>query len=430
MLAEHYESSDVQRALDYSRQAVDVYRKYPRQPMLAESLYEEAIILSVLAQPRQAEPLLAEAVQVSAKLDGDPNANLPRFYAYLGETQQELTEFTGAEESLRRAALAARKINGEDHIDTLETELRLGIFLGATSRTTEGLEHIERAKQILLRTRGAEDPFFAPQVFLEYGRALANMGRWEEGLSYVLKAVENRRKNRPGTRYLAQMLQLQASILIDLGRYTEAQRALNDADEIAKKVNYPTPYIAADERARLLIATGRAGEADSALDTFHPPTPIPGTLELDSLRVHVSRAENAFARGDNENAARLAAKVLQELSATSARDYVKWLEARAAFVQGRADLQLGHPGDALPLLLRVVELRQSTVDSVSPVLAMARIGLADCYLDLGDSAKAMDLAGAAKQALGSHRELGTQYRRPLQNLEKRLRQVTLTAKHG
>jgi serine/threonine-protein kinase len=430
MLAEHYESSDVQRALDYSRQAVDVYRKYPRQPMLAESLYEEAIILSVLAQPRQAEPLLAEAVQVSARLDGDPNANLPRFYAYLGETQQELTEFTGAEESLRRAALAARKINGEDHIDTLETELRLGIFLGTTSRTTEGLEHIERAKQILLRTKGAEDPFFAPQVFLEYGRALANMGRWEEGLSYVLKAVENRRKNRPGTRYLAQMLQLQASILIDLGRYTEAQRALDDADEIAKKVNYPTPYIAADERARLLIATGRAGEADSALDTFHPPTPIPGTLELDSLRVHVSRAENAFARGDNENAARLAAKVLQELSATSARDYVKWLEARAAFVQGRADLQLGHPGDALPLLLRVVELRQSTVDAVSPALAMARIGLADCYLDLGDSAKAMDLAGAAKQALGSHRELGTQYRRPLQNLEKRLRQMTLTAQHG
>lgn len=430
MLAEHFESSDVQRALDYSRQAVDVYRKYPRQPMLAESLYEEAVILSVLAQPRQAEPLLAEAVQVSARLDGDPNANLPRFYAYLGETQQELTEFAGAEESLRRAALAARKINGEDHIDTLETEMRLGIFLGATSRTTEGLEHIERAKQILLRTRGAEDPFFAPQVFLEYGRALANMGRWEEGLAYVLKAVENRRKNRPGTRYLAQMLQLQASILIDLGRYAEAQRALDDADEIAKKVKYPTPYMAADERARLLIATGRAGEADSALDAFHPSTRVPGALELDSWRVHVSRAENALARGDNEVAAKLAATVLQELSATSARDYMKWLEARATFVHGQADLQLGHPREALPLLQRAVELRQSTVDAVSPMLAMARIGLADCYLDLGDSAKAVDLAGAAKQALGSHREVGTQYLQPFQNLERRLRQANLTAKHG
>jgi serine/threonine-protein kinase len=430
MLAEHYESSDVHRALDYSRQAVDVYRKYSGEPMLAESLYEEAVIFSVLGQPRQAEPLLAEAIQVSAKLEGDRNANLPRFYAYLGETQQALTEFAGAEESLRRAALAAHKINGEDHIDTLETELRLGAFLGATSRTAEGLEHIERAKQILVRTRGAADPFFAPQVFLEYGRALANTGRWEEGLVYVLQAVENRRKNRPGTRYLAQMLILQASIQIDLGRYGEARRVLDEADDIAKRVNYPTTYMGADERARLLIATGRAGEADSALDTFHPPTPVPGALELDSWRVHVSKAENALARGDNEVAAQLAAKVLRELSATSARDYVKWLEARAAFVQGRADLQFGHPGDALPLLLRVVELRQSTVDAGSPVLAMARIGLADCYLDLGDSAKAIDLAGAAKKALGSHRELGAQYLGPLQNLEKRLRQVTLTAKHG
>jgi serine/threonine-protein kinase len=430
ILAEHYESSDLQRALEYSRQAVDVYRKYPGESMLAESLYEEAVIFSVLGQPRQAEPLLAEAIQVSAKLEGDPNANLPRFYAYLGETQKELTEFAGAEESLRRAALAAHKINGEDHIDTLETEMRLGVFLGATSRTAEGLEHIDRAKQILLRTRGADDPFFAPQVFLEYGRALANTGRWEEGLVYVLKAVENRRKNRPGTRYLAQMLVLQASILIDLGRYAEARRVLDEADEIAKKVNYPTTYMGAYERARLLIATGRAGEADSALDTFHPPTPVPGALELDSWRVHVSKAENALARGDNELAGQLAATVLRELSATSARDYVKWLEARAAFVQGRADLQLGHPGDALPLLLRVVELRQTTVDAVSPVLAMARIGLADCYLDLGDNAKAIELAGAAKKALGSHPELSTQYLSPLQNLEKRLRQVTLTAKHG
>ena len=242
--------------------------------------------------------------------------------------------------------------------------------------------------------------------------------------------MENRRKNRPGTRYLSQMLQLQGSILIDLGRYAEAQHVLDEADEIAAKVNYPTAYLAADERARLLIATGRAGEADSALDAFHPPTPVPGALELDSWRVHISRAENALARGDNDVAAHMAAKVLQELAATNARDYVKWLEARAAFVQGRADLQLGHPRDALPLLQRAVELRQSTVDAVSPVLAMAQIGLADCYLDLGDSAKAVDLAGAAKQALGSHREVGTQYLRPFQNLESRLRQATLTTKHG
>src|SRR5947209_626280 len=429
-LAQHYESSDLNQAFEYATQAVAVYREHPRDPMLSEAIYQQAIIFGDLGQPRQAEPLLKEAIQVSAAKNGDPNGSSARFYAYLGQMQQNLAEFAGAEESLRRALAAARKINGEDHIDTLETELRLGIFLGATSRTAEGLEHIERAKQILLRTRGADDPFFAPQVFLEYGRSLANAGRWEEGLDYVLKAVENRRKNRPGTQYLAQMLLVQASILLDMGRYSEAQRVLDEADEIAKKVNYPTSYLAADERARLLIATVRAQEADSALDTFHPSSPVPGALEMDSFRLHVSRAEHALARGDNELAARLAQGVRQELSATNARDYLKWLEARAAFVEGRALLNSGRARDALPLLQRAVELRKASVDAVSPVLAQAQIGLADCYLALGDRSKARDFADSAKNALGSHHELGRQYLVPLQDLENRLRQVTLSATRG
>jgi tetratricopeptide (TPR) repeat protein len=312
----------------------------------------------------------------------------------------------------------------------METELRLGAFLSATSRTTEGLEHVERAKQILTRTHLDDDPFFAPQVYLEYGRSLADVGRWEEGLSYVVKAVENRRKNRPGTRYLAQMLYLQASILTDMGHYEESARLLDEADAIAKKVNYPTPHIAADERARLFIATGHAEKADSAFDSFHPPATVSGVLELDALRLHVSKAENALARLDSEEAAQLAAKVLQELSTTHERDYLKWLEARAGLVWGRADLQLGRPGDALPLLQRAVELRKSTVDADSPVLALAQIALADCYLDLGESNKANDVASEARRAFVSHRELGIQYLRPWQNLQKRLRQRTLAAMHG
>jgi serine/threonine-protein kinase len=429
-LAQHYESSDVQQAIEYSRQAVDVYRNYPRESSLAESLYVEATLLPMVGRSREAEPLLKEAIQRSAKLLGDPNGSLPRFYAYLGQTQQDLTEFAAADESLRKALQEARKLNGEDHVDTMETELRLGAFLSATSRTTEGLEHVERAKQILTRTHLDDDPFFAPQVYLEYGRSLADVGRWEEGLSYVVKAVENRRKNRPGTRYLAQMLYLQASILTDMGHYEESARLLDEGDAIAKKVNYPTPHIAADERARLLIATGHAEKADSAFDSFHPPATVSGVLELDALRLHVSKAENALARRDNEAAAQLAAKVLQELSTTNDRDYLKWLEARAGLVWGRADLQLGQPGDALPLLQRAVELRKSTVDADSPVLALAQIALADCYLDLGESNKANDVASEARRAFVSHRELGIQYLRPWQNLQKRLWQRTLAAMHG
>jgi len=419
-LAQHYESSDLNQALTYSQDAVQVYRKHPDDPLLPESLYEEGLILSIVGRWRESEPLLAEAVQLSAKIDGDPNTSLARFYAYLGETQEGLTEFAAAENSHRQALSAARKLNGEDHIDTLETEMRLGQFLVGTSRTAEGLQHIERAKDILLRTRGADDPFFAPQIFLEYGRALNNAGHWEDALSNVLKAIENRRKNRPGTRYLAQMLFLQASMVIEMGRNAEAGRLLDEADQIARNVNYPTPYLAADARARLLIATGRAAQADAALDAFHSATPPPGALELDTLKVEVSRAENALARNDLGAASRLSRQVIRELSTSSARDYLKWLEARAALVQGRADLRLGKPSDALPLLLRAVDLRHAITDPVSPSLALAQVALAQCYLDLGDSAKAKDLADTARKAMASHRELGEQYLHPLHELDQRL----------
>ena len=428
MLAQHYESSDMNQALDYARLAVQEYRKYPDDPALAEALDWEGLILSNVGRSREAEPLIKEAIQVSAKLEGNPNPNLPRFYAYLGETQQNLTEFAGAEQSLRQALLAARKVNGDDHIDTLETELRLGQFLAASSRTAEGLEHLERARDILLRTRPPDDPFYGPQVYLEYGRALANAGRWEDGLSYVEKAVENRRKNRPGTRYLAQMLQLQAYILLDMGRYAEAQRLMDEADAISQKVKYPTPYIAADERARLLIATGHAREADSALAAFHPAAPLPGALDIDSLRVEVSRAEIALALGDSEKAGRLAANVVQTFSATSARDYLKWLESRAALVQGRAYLQLGHSSDALPPLQRLLALRQRTVEPISPALALAQIVLAECYLDLGNREQAQMLAANAKKALQAHKQVGAVYTHPLQDLEKRLKSTALHAR--
>ncbi|HKV79121.1 MAG TPA: protein kinase [Candidatus Sulfotelmatobacter sp.] len=430
MLAEHYESSDVQRALDYAEQAVNVYRKYPGETMLPESLYEQAMILSILGQPRRAEPLLTEAVQLSARLEGDPNANLARFYAYLGQTQQDLVEFAAAEESLRRALVVARKLNGDNHIDTLETELRLGIFLAATSRISEGLQHIDSARQILLRTRGDADPFFAPQVFLEYGRSLSNNGRVEDGLAFVSKAVENRRKNRPGTRYLAQMLQQQALILLELGRYAEAQKLMDEADAISTKVNYPTPYIAADERAHLLIATGRVNEADSALNAFHPSAPAPGAMALDALKVSASRAEIALARQDGETAARLSAQVVQEISGSTQRDYLKALEARASLVEGRSDLLRLRPSEALPLLERAVELRQSVFDPISPALAAAQIALAECYLDLGDSPRAETLAAASRKALAAHHELSDQYLRPLQHLEKRLRQDPSLRKRG
>jgi len=423
MLGQEFQSTDLQRALKYSRQAVEFYRRRPNESSFPEALLQEAQVLSLLGQPRQGEPLLAEAVQWSIKIDGDTNANLPRFYAYQGETEQKLMEFAPAEDSMRKALYVARKLNGEDHIDTLETELRLGIFLAFTSRPQEGLEHIERARQILLRTRGADHPFYAPQVYLEYGRALANEGHLEDGLAYISKAIENRRKNRPGTRYLGQMLELQAWVLMELGHYAEAQRLCDEADAIAKKVNSPPSYFAAEERTHLLLNTGRLADADSAVAIFQLPPHEAEVPSVDAWKVQLLRAEVALARKDGGTAAQLAAPVNRELAGNPVRDYLKGLEARAALVEGKADLLSGRAPDALPLLQHAVGLRESIMDPVSPSLADAQVALADCYLNLGDVEHAKALVATAKKALDAHHELGNQYSRPLQEVEERLRQA-------
>jgi len=146
--------------------------------------------------------------------------------------------------------------------------------------------------------------------------------------------------------------------------------------------------------------------------------------------VLASRAEVALARGDGETAARLSAQVIQEISGSTQRDYLKALESRSALAEGRADLLRLHPSEALPLLQRAVELRESMLDPISPALAAAQVALAECYLDLGDSARAETLAVGASKAMASHRELSSQYLRPLQDLERRLRLGASLPKRG
>ena len=424
MLAQHYRSSDLRQALDYSRQAVDVFRRYPNEPDLAEALFMEGEAFYTLNQPGQAEPLYSEAVRVSQKLDGDPNSNLPRYYAYQGLARQSLMEFAAAEDSLRRAASAAQKINGDNHVDTLETQLRLGLFLFATSRTTDGLQHLDRAKDILLRTRGETDPFYMPQVFLEYGWALGSWGHLEDGLAYITKAAENRRKNRPGTQYFGQILEKQAAFLIELGRYAEAEKLMDEASAVANQVHAPASYVAVDARARLLIDTGRADKANLALDNFHPSPAAEGTFSLDALKLALSRAELALALHDSDTATHLAAQADQQLTSSAARGYLKGLEARAALIEGRAYLLRGRPADALPFFQRALDLRQNIMAPVSPAIGDVYVDIANCYFDLGDTARAIAPAANARKIFTSHRELGIQYTRPMRALDQKLRKAS------
>jgi serine/threonine protein kinase len=212
-LAENYTSTDVAKAAKLAKQSIDVLRRWPVSRDFATALYTAGFAYISAGQFADAEQALSEAIVLSKRLNGDPNPDLPRYYAYSAEAQMALMHYAAAEHSYRQAYQYAKGLGGDEDVDTLETESRLGTFLVLTSRSKEALPYLEKAVADCVRSRGADDPFYTPQMEVQYGVALDVNGRPEEALNQISKAVKNRRQHRPGTAYLGQMLGDQAWVL-------------------------------------------------------------------------------------------------------------------------------------------------------------------------------------------------------------------------
>ena len=221
-LAEHYTTWDSKKALDYASQSVTLYRRLPPSEEFAKALYYQAWAYSLAPDWAKAEAAYAESLSVAQGV-GVPKADLPKTEAALANANAKLLHFDDAKRNLELAFETARQLNGARHVDVLETEARLGDFLSNTSQYAEGLRHLANALAVCLELKGPDDAFFTPQILLMYGEALRDSGHLEEGLASISRAVENRRKNRPGTRYLGQMLISQASAFADLGEYEKAR---------------------------------------------------------------------------------------------------------------------------------------------------------------------------------------------------------------
>jgi eukaryotic-like serine/threonine-protein kinase len=425
LLAEHYSSVDAPRALDYARQAVRLLQTKPASSDLAESLYVSGLIEENTGQLREAAESYTRAIDVSRSADGFPNPSLPRFYAYLGQVQYQAQDIVGAEKSARLALQVAIAINGEDHVDTLQTEMRLGRLLFDTGRTQEGMALLQSAKQRALKIRGADDPFHTPQALLEHGYSQARYGLLEEGLIDMQAAIANRRRNRPGTIYLATMLEDAASALVELGRSAEALSYLDEASEI--KINggveprtYPYNFLTGT-RVRLALAVGDLETARRLIGALFVDADESLGISFTSIEQWLFTAELALAEGQTSAAIELTRRVRDKVESTGFIEHLPFYTMRADLIEGNAALQSGQPDVALPLLQRSLSTRKNHLGPASPRIAEAQIVLAECYLALGDSKQAHLLGDAASSIHALHKELGEHYRRPLRQLQIKLK---------
>lgn len=419
-LAEHYQSSNRKKGLEFGADAVAIYRKLPPSDDFAGALSYEALIYSFNDEDAKAEPLFAEAVSVARKLSGSPDFNLPLYASNLGEANEDLMHYRAAEENLQFAWQSALRLNGEENVNTIETESRLGYFLGSVSRYHEALEHLGHATNVCLKIKGPNDPFYTPQMFLQYGETLAFSGQQDKGLSYISRAIQNRRRNRPGTRYLAQMLDSQALLLSNLGENEAAQQSLNEATAISRAVgfNRGKDFLAA--QIILALNSNNPAAAMALVESGFGPLHPNDALTKDLLKNLYWRSDLALLNNDPLTAAALATRGLNLVKSSGSREYLKTWEGRYSLLQGNAYLLTRDPARALPVLQHAMQLQTEIYDPASLDIAVGEAALASCYLDLGNRIKSAQLSAQAEAIRRMHKRIAERYERPFRVLRERL----------
>ncbi|MEO8366350.1 MAG: serine/threonine-protein kinase [Pseudoxanthomonas sp.] len=424
-LSEHYESLDTARALDYADQQLKLLEANPPSTHLAEALFARGLSQSNESDARAAAASFRRGIKVSRAVDGFPNPSLPRLYAYLGLSLSQLQDISGAERSARLAYRTAKAINGERHVDTLQTGMRLGRLLYDTGRPGEGLALLEASNRLALDIRGADDPFHTPQTRIELGFTLARYGLLERGLAQMQLAIANRRANRPGTLFLATMLEDAAYALIEMGRYDEARINLDEATAIRLKsgtepATDPLRFNT-ESRIRLALVQGHIDDARSLLKTYYvDPGESRGAAPA-AIMHGILAADIALAAGDTGSAIGQARAVRDRIAKAGLTTYMTSQAMRLDGIEGEALLQSGTPGKAEPVLERTLQMRKTLLDPVSARIAEVQVELARCALARGAIADALRLQKNAAAIQAAHRQLGKQYRDPLRRLQSRLK---------
>lgn len=421
-LAELYENTDQQKALESATQAIALYRAAPPSLELAQALYHRGFAYSLSKDYASAVVPLAECVSIAQNIGLKANVSLPQFEALLADVNLRLLRYGPARDNFEAAFNTAKAVYGNDHEITMQTESALAEFFSQTSQYSDALGHLKNALANCLKLRGPADPFNTPQIYLMYGATLAHSGHFEEALAALSQSVENWRKNRPGTRSLADALSWQASVLASLGQYDKARALLEEATAISKTAGSKLlQFDLARVRLEIAFDLKQPDQASAIVMSDYRLPPDRAPLSLDMLRSLLAHARLALLKNDPADALRLATRVLDTVTLNSNRRYLRLWEERALLTQGLARVQMHAAGQALEPLQRAVKLDAEMYDDTSAELIPARAALAAAYFEAGNRAESIKLLAELESVYKIHPHLGDRFEGPLRAVRQSLR---------
>jgi serine/threonine protein kinase len=414
-LADYWVDRDLRQALTHAEESAAIWRRIPGAPHFVDAL---AGLSSIAAQSGDFARATATATEAIARAQ-DPvhpiNSALPLLYESLAEAQVGLNDFAGAERS-HRAALAAalRSSESASTRPVLETAARLARFLTDTGRSAEALGVLRD-----IRGRGVA-PLLTPNQADQrakfdsgIGYALIAYGQFEQGYREARSADDEfRGKNNDEVGYYS-ILDTEASALIEMGRYGDAEGLLARSEAAQRSIqNDRTHYFDRNVllRVDLALARGKPSTAAAALEEYH----LESASTPDSSRLGLIRRLNAgriqLAAGDLADADRTLGEVATAIAASPQRSFLAALEASTGFTAGQVKLRLGAYAQAQSMLQRAIEFQRASFDPLSSLaIADTDIALAQCAAAQGDVAAARDLLAAAENIHAAHRAIGAHH---------------------
>ena len=374
-------------------------------PAHVDMLLEMGRVVDIQQGIRAAEPYVRQALELAQKppLNGN-KFMLALCYQNMGDTERLLGRYAEAEATLRKALQTYVVAAGIEHPYASDAHRELARLLNTVGKREEALATIRAGLGRLERSTGPDNPNLTSYSRLEYGTILLARGELDAAAQEIDRAVAAWREAKTGV--LGRGLAVQGRLQIAQGRYAQAAPTLAEAEPTVAAVWGENSALRADvlvQQGRLRLARDDAEGASALFRRVLKEWP----RKPDETPMHLVQAQLGLARasllaGDRASAQSTAQATLRQIETDPYRLGLPDQEAEARMLLGLAMLRSGHAAQARPHLEAAVAQRLRLDAPRSPVLAEARLALAEDLLALGLTAEAEALRRSAATVRAPH----------------------------
>ncbi len=354
-------------------------------------------------QHADAEDLLREVLEGRRRVLGDKH---PEILGILRDLARVLTaqgKHDEAQDLRNQVYETALAMFGPDHPGTLQSRLDSGAAMIDMGRVADAEKTL---RDVLARLSLANDNHaIEPTVRVALARALRSRSKLAEALALLPPACERQYRNLGATGAI-RCQNLTASILIDLGRYRDAESHLRGVLDDLRNNSREDDRLAISVSKHLADALAAQDKAEEALGLYRNAASAYqltlGIEHVDTLAANRSLALFLVRTGELDEALALQRATLDAHRRTVGNASPKTLESIIDLVGSL--VQRNEAGQAQNLLENAVPMIRETLGDDARLSLLALDRLAQAYRKLGKSDEALKLAETIASYTNRHEE--------------------------